>query len=67
MSNEKDLDTAADYLNTMTDLEGAAVLTVKDGSLIMFKRETLEKLLAQNPASNKVVIFLKIRPAKDVS
>jgi hypothetical protein len=56
MSSE---DNAIEFMLKTLELQGAAISTVSDGHVIMFKKNYLLELLKQNPESEKLVIFLK--------
>lgn len=51
----------ADYIATLTDNQGVAVVTVSDGWVFTFTREKLLKLVEtiDESDSNKLVVFVK--------
>jgi hypothetical protein len=50
---------AVDFMLEMLERKGAAVSTVKDGHVILFKRSFLEELLAKKPEQERFMIFLQ--------
>lgn len=54
-----DTGAAADFLNELAEKNGVACATVDDGHVLIFKTETLERLLESSRKSGKVVVFVK--------
>jgi hypothetical protein len=54
----KKLDEVADYMLALVERNGAACASVSDGHVLVFRRDTLERLLADNDA-DLLSIFVK--------
>ena len=50
---------AADFLVEMMRTQGVAVSTVKDGTLLFFKRSYLQELLNAHADKQELIIFVK--------
>lgn len=48
-----------EYFAEHADKFGAACSTVKDGHVLLFKLDFLQKLLDDHPDQNQILIFLK--------
>jgi hypothetical protein len=62
---DKDKDKAIDFFEEQLELEGVAVSSVADGTILAFKRSTLEDILKKHPDNKKIVIFVKQRDFKN--
>lgn len=49
---------SADYLATLAETQGAACATVKDGHILVFKRDFLQRLVEKS-SQETFVIFVK--------
>lgn len=49
----------ASYINTLTETQGAAVVTVQDGWVLIFTAEMLRDLLDKAEEHGKVTIHVK--------
>lgn len=58
-------DDAIDFFQELVERNGVAVSTVKDGTVLMFKRKMLQALLDQHPNDEKLIIFVKKPEFKD--
>lgn len=58
MSDDKKND-AVDYFVKLVETQGVACSTVKDGHMLMFKREWLENLLKSHPDKSELAIFIQ--------
>jgi hypothetical protein len=59
MSDESDnTEEAKDFFMELLDKTGVAVLTVKNGYILGFKRSQLQEMLDKNPDAPKIVIFV---------
>jgi hypothetical protein len=58
MSNDNS-DKALEYIYELLERQGAAASTVKDGHMLFFKREFLQRLLDAHPGKEKFTIFLQ--------
>lgn len=48
-----------DFMMKVLDHQGVTASTVSDGHVIIFKRETLQAILDNNPDSKTLTIFVK--------
>ena len=63
MSKEDEAKQAAGYLMTLALQKGFAVSTVKDGTILIFKRAAMQDLINQYPDKELLQIFVQ-QPAK---
>lgn len=56
----------ADYLLTMAATQGVAVASVKDGHVLVFKRDHLRKLVEKSD-QDTLIIFVKNKDDQDAS
>lgn len=49
----------SEFLLAMAEQNGVACATVSDGHVLVFKRSTLEKILAQTEGKDTLTIFVK--------
>jgi predicted RNase H-like nuclease (RuvC/YqgF family) len=60
MSDESDsTKEAADFFMELVDKTGVAILNVKNGYMLGFKRAQLQEMLDKNPDAPKLVIFVQ--------
>lgn len=58
MSDNSDIDSVADYLKDVMERDGASCTSVKDGHVILIKRNVIEELL-ENTSGDSIAIFIK--------
>lgn len=59
MSNDNKNNDYVDFFTETVKTQGVAVSTVKDGVILMFKREFLQNLLDSTESKEEVLIFVK--------
>jgi hypothetical protein len=57
--DDKKVGEQADYLLEIVERQGVAVSSVKDGHILIFKRDHLRKLLDAAPDQDTFIIFVK--------
>lgn len=62
MSKEDEAKQAAEYLVTLALQKGFAVSTVKDGTILIFKRSAMQDLINQHPDKELLQIFVQQPP-----
>jgi len=62
MADDKKSQELVGFMDAQEKMQGTGVIQVKDGHVFMFKRETLQALLDQNPNAPKIVMFIKHTP-----
>lgn len=50
---------AAEFIEETCERQGYATSTMKDGTLLYFKRTFLQAILDKHPDNEKLIIFLK--------
>lgn len=67
MSDDKNkkAEDATDFLMESMRLQGIAASTVKDGTILCFQREYMEKLMASHPTKDEFFIFIQRREFKN--
>lgn len=59
MSTENEKKQAAEYLAELAEQQGVAVSSVKDGYILLFKRERMQELIDQYPDKPMLLIFVQ--------
>jgi hypothetical protein len=50
---------AADFMVELMRAQGVAVSTMRDGTILFFKRSYLQELLDSHPGKEELVLFIK--------
>ena len=55
----KDQNDLADYISTLVEKQGIAVVTVNDGWVMTITKDRLQQLLAAAEDKDKIILFIK--------
>ncbi len=61
MANDKEYEDKIEFMVETAKLQGAAAMSVSDGTVLLFNRKHLMELLEKQPNSEMVSVFVKHR------